>query len=348
MFVYIFPYICVLLYAFNYLVLNGSKTTAFNKIAARLLFLPAIAIVMFKANVGTDTENYRYFAETILLDPLILAQDLDIENGFYWLLKVIVNITDSPRFTVNFISATIALYSIFLFSNNRNSIIIFSLLIFPVFFFDMTMNGLRYGLAFLFAKQAFDYFESRRKFLSLPFVALCASMQITGVLVYLLLIIKNLNFKVLLNLTLITIIVGNLFWNRLAEKLFSYSEMYSPNIYSGLAPLSIFTACYLVLLRYRNKVDLNIHLMFLLEILSFVMAKYSYAGLRFQLLILFSLFCAISTYKLDSYKNKKIVLTLFLIIGLIGFVAKLKNFADDYGNPPSPFMPYTFLWEASE
>ena len=348
MYVYIFSYICVLIYAFNNIVLNGSKTIAINKMVAKLLFLPAIAIVMFKANVGTDTENYRYFAETILLDPLILAQDLNIEYGFYWLLKVIVNVTDSPRFTINIISACIALYSIFLFSNNRNSLIIFSLLIFPVFFFDMTMNGLRYGLAFLFAKQAFDYFESKRKFLSLTFIALCASMQITGVLVYLLLIIKNLNFKVFINLTLISIIVGYLFWNPIVKKFISYSEMYSPNIYSGLAPLSIFTACYSVLLRYRNKVDLNIHFMFLLEILSFVMAKYSYAGLRFQLLILFSLFCLMSTYKLDSYKNKKTVLILFLIIGLIGFVAKLKNFADDYGNPPSPFMPYTFLWETGE
>ena len=118
MYVYIIAYICVLIYAFNNLVLNGSKTTTIKKVVAKLLFLPAIAIVMFKANVGTDTANYTSFAETILLDPLISAQDLNIEYGFYWLLKVIVNITDSPHFTINFISATIAVYGICLFSNN--------------------------------------------------------------------------------------------------------------------------------------------------------------------------------------------------------------------------------------
>lgn len=348
MIVYTIAYICVLTYAFNYLATNGFKTNAISQIAAKLLFLPAIAIVMFKANVGTDTANYTNYAETILLDPLISAQDLNIEYGFYWLLKVIVNITDSPHFTINFISATIAVYGIYLFSNNRNSIIIFSLLIFPVFFYDMTMNGLRYGLAFLLAKQAVDYYESKHKFQSVALLALCASMQVTGVIVFLLLMMKRLSFKVIVNLMLISVIVGYAYWDRLAEKIIGYLEFQSPNLYSGVMPLGIFIACYIVLLRYRERVGFNIHLMFLLEILSFILAKYSYAGLRFQLLILFSLFCAISTYKIDSYKNKKIVLTLFLIIGLIGFLAKLKNFADDFGNPPSPFMPYTFLWEASE
>ena len=110
-------------------------------------------------------------------------------------------------------------------------------------------------------------------------------------------------------------------------------------------PLLVFFACYLIFIVIDKEESKNLYFLLVLQICSFFLARISYAGLRFQLLILFVLFCYISMVKFKFWKNRNLAIILFLLVGLIGFVGKLRNFNDGIDMSPTPFLPYHFFWE---
>jgi hypothetical protein len=349
MIVYVSSYLVLLSFCFIYLSFERENPILLTE---KFLFIiglvPALIFIALRGNVGTDTGNYLNMVQEIASNEGLGPGDFDIEIGFYLLLKGLVLLFSEPRFVVNSISVFVALYCFHLFSKNIESFLIFSLLIFPVFFFDMTMNGLRYGLAFLLAKHASDEYLLGNKLKSFFLLVICIGFQLSGVLVFFLL--RKNRFKILnlLYVTLFAIILYLIFQERFSYKFIAYTELESPSVTSGLLPLLVFLACWLNLLLVDSKFNLKFLPLLALEVASFVLARFSYAGIRFQLLILYVFFCFISGINLNVYRRKNyiLVISLFFLIGLIGFVGTLKHYTDDIGIPPSPFLPYHFFWES--
>ena len=345
MFFYAAPYAFLILSIFLIFYLDEESDIYWKKIVFFAGVIPAIFIAIFRGDVGTDTGNYFQMAFNLLEDGGASNDNFDIEVGFFWLLKCLSFLFEEPRFIVNFVGFLIAWYSCYLFSKNIESMAVFALLLFPVFFFDMTMNGLRYGLAFLLAKHASDEINSGKKVSPLVLICLSVGFQLSGLLVFVLLQTKRLRVVNLLFFIPILIFLFFIFEDRLLYKYSSYVVLDSPDGLSGLVPLLVFFACYLVFIVIDKEESKNLYFLLVLQICSFFLARISYAGLRFQLLILFVLFCYISMVKFKFWKNRNLAIILFLLVGLIGFVGKLRNFNDGIGMSPTPFLPYHFFWE---
>jgi hypothetical protein len=347
MYAYVSSYFVLL--SFSFLYFYGVKKESNIAVMKTFFFvglIPSMLFIVLRGNVGTDTGNYLQMVQDISFNPEGSHKDFDVEIGFYILLKGLLLLFSEPHFIVNSISFFIALYCFHLFSKNGEGFLIFSLLIFPVFFFDMTMNGIRYGLAFLLAKHASDEYYSGNKFKSLFLLFACIGFQLSGILVFVLFRVNKFKFLNLIYAILFAIIFYLIFQERLSYKIIAYAEFVSPSIASGSLPLLLFLACYLNLLLIDGGFGRRFMPLLALEAVSFLLAKFSYAGLRFQLLILFVFFCFISGIEFEKYGRKKmLVVSLFCMIGFIGFVGTLKHYIDDIGVPPSPFLPYHFFWE---
>ena len=176
MFFYIAPYVFLVLSTFLIFFFDKKSDIFWKKIVFLIGFIPAVFVVVFRGDVGTDTGNYFQMAANILEEGSAVHNDFDIEIGFFWLLKWLAFLFGEPRVIVNVIGFLIAWYSFFLYSKNVESMAVFALLLFPVFFFDMSMNGLRYGLAFLLAKHASDEIDLGRKASSLALMTLVESV----------------------------------------------------------------------------------------------------------------------------------------------------------------------------
>ena len=342
---YTASYVWLLFSLFLIIFSEGRSSISWQRIVLFIGFAPSVLLAVLRGDVGTDTGNYLQMATSLLDESNSVRDDFDVEIGFFLLLKYLVFLIKEPRFVVNLISLSIACYLFFLYSKNIESMIVFSLLIFPVFFFDMSMNGLRYGLAFLFAKHASDKLNSNKWLGALALIFFSLIFQLSGILIFILLQVKKLHLRSLFVLILLLIFLFFIFEDRLLYKYYSYKVLESPGGLSGLVPLSVFLICYLGFYFVDREEARKSAFLFISQILAFFLARVSYAGLRFQLLILFVFFCCISGVKFEKWKNKKLAVGLFLIIGLMGFLGKLRNFSDDVGIPPSPFLPYHFFWE---
>jgi EpsG family len=346
MYAYVSSYLVLLSFCSFYLFLETKKSdTVLIKVLFFVGLIPSIIFVIFRGNVGTDTGTYLQMVQDIGLNPTAERNDFDIEIGFYLLLKAFSSLFHHPRVVINLVTAIIATYCINIFSRSKEQFLVFSFLVFPLFFFDMTMNGLRYALSFLLAKHASDEYANNNKFKSLVLFVACISFQLSGLLVFLLLRIRNFKFSTIAFALPLAMIFYSIFDERLAYKFIAYTQLESPDFLSGVLPLGVFLACYFNMMLIDRKFVKKFIPLLILEVASFILAKFTYAGLRFQLLILFVFFCLISEVNLNEYKRKVVVLFLFFLIGLIGFAGTLKHYVDDANMPPSPFLPYRFFWE---
>lgn len=79
--------------------------------------------------------------------------------------------------------------------------------------------------------------------------------------------------------------------------------------------------------------------------LTFIVAKFSYAGLRMQFSVLFSMFIAMQFkphYVSDvNFRMDKKLLYLMTFIGLLGVASFLKNAYVSCGQEGSPWLPYS-------
>lgn len=349
MYVYLLSYLAVLSYALiTTLFLRKRPASSGIYPGFFMAMLPAIVFVALRGNVGTDTDTYHRMIEALLADPYAGSSEFDVEIGFFFLLRFLMLFMNDPRVILNSISLFIALYSYFLFSKKQYSTTIFCLLIFPMFFFDMSMNGLRYALAFLLAKHASDNVQDDRKISGGILLLLSVSLQISGILVFFLMQLHKMRFRHALYSIPLMVIFYYAFDERLLYKFAAYQDLAAPTGTSGLFPLIIFFSCYATLVLARFEYAKLYFPILLLEIASFMLTRITYAGLRFQLLVLFSFLCCISVIELQKVtRNIKMVYGLFIVIGMLCFIGTVKHYIDDEGEPPSPFLPYQYFWDVT-
>ncbi|MBM5573550.1 hypothetical protein GKO28_03365 [Deefgea sp. CFH1-16] len=148
--------------------------------------IPAFFIIVLRGNVGTDTAVYLQ----MVLD-ILSGMEVDTEYGFVLVVKFFDFLGFNSHFIVNFISGFVVIYSVFIFSSSREKFCVFVMLIFPYFLYDMSMNGIRYGVSFLLAFHAAIAYKNKDIVFTCFLIVLSIAMQMSGILVFVLLLLPS-------------------------------------------------------------------------------------------------------------------------------------------------------------
>ena len=347
---YIFPYFSLFLLI---LLINKKNLSSSTLSVLLLLFLaPAILLVILRGNVGTDTINYLGFFKDLSNESNVH----EYEPGFQFLSYVINLFGFNERVNIAFISSLTILLLCKSYSSSKEHILLFSSFLFPIFFYDMTMNGLRYGLSFALSSVAIDALYKKKNFNFILLALFSISIQYSSFFIIIVFLIFKLNKKILIVLFLLVLAVSpfivDFFTNNLAyfyDKQDLYKDVASPSATSGLVPLFLFLLLFLIFYFYSEKTNSKkiLFLILLLEIGSFMLAKITYAGLRFQMLFLFSLVLLIKQEFYCIAKKKEFVM-LIISLGIFGFLSTAKNLTANVEDVASPFIPYKFFWQENE
>lgn len=338
---------------FEYLKNKTSKRVGL----AFVFFLPLFLIVIFRGNVGTDTATY---IEQFRIRLLGLELDFgSFEPGFEVVASVILHFTNDPTIAVNILSGFNAVIFFVVIRMWGGNLLFAAACIFPAYFFDYTMNGLRIGLAFSFCLLSYMAWERKKFYSSIIFLLLAVSFQITSIVLFALLMIQQLSQKIrfkkialiFIPIALIYFFLGDFLIARVLEKINFYEYLKKPNATSGWFPLG--ASLILLMLSFvknkytREPAKIREHLFyFLAQFLFFQLTLTTYAGIRFQLIGLFA-HLLFSQRFLFPILNKKIRNIFMLNVLFIIYSAwKIRSFIGEGAEGTSPFLPYHFFWNS--
>lgn len=340
---YIIPYLYLLFFASYFFKKNRNLKEYFFYLL--WCCIPAIILVILRGDVGTDKGYYK-----IIIDLTINGDfnSVSYESGFKYLTLFLSKFTNNVDFIISIVGFLTSFFVIKSFSKTKYSYLIFIFIVFPYFFYDMTMNGLRYGLSFSLAGLAAQKLKQNKNiwFYIISFIAI--SIQYSSFLVIVLIYFHKFKFE---KKHLFLVVVALFLSYKLLDldyfdnKADAYSALTRPTGLSGLSPLFIFTAIFLVHNSISTLKSKYIYILFGLQIVSFFLSMKSYAGLRFQNLIIFTLLiCIVNFSKVPTVIPTKRIFALF-IIGIICLTLKLRNFMNEDALIETPFLPYEFYWE---
>ncbi|MPV56049.1 hypothetical protein CFB46_11155 [Burkholderia sp. HI2761] len=320
-----------------------ARVAAWRWLAAGIA--PAATFAVLRGQTGTDTAIYRNIIAGIWSGNLKVVPRT-LEPGFVWLVRALEWVGHDPRVATAILSLLVVVACVAAFGRSTEDACVFATLIFPLFFYDMAMSGLRYGIAFCVAKLASDAWARRRHGASIAFTAAAAGMHVSAALLVVLLQVGRL--RVLRYAGLAAAIGGVLFamhHDALLAKIGLYAAFTPPAQMSGSAPLVLawltLVAGWVLLARMPR----TLVFLFVCEIASFALARISYAGLRFQWLVLFAMGCQFVPLQHVPRMRRRHVIVALTVVGAIGFAMRLRNMFGEYGLGPSPFLPYRFFWE---
>ncbi|MBA5247417.1 EpsG family protein [Marnyiella aurantia] len=311
-----------------------------------LACLPAIVISVLSGDSGTDKESYYGWIGNSFNGN---SEKVTYEPGFKYLSLLLSYIYPSVYFIIPAIALLTTLILIKSYSNSKYQLLIFTFLLFPYFYFDMTMNGLRYGLSFALVSLAAHQLSKPKKnsFLFFVFALLAVSMQYSSFLMVVLIYLSQVNFKKIHLLFLVVVgyaVVSILDFEYFDNKVDVYNDISRPSGISGLSPLILFFTVFLFNWYLQKKLSWIYFVILGLEILSFLLSLKSYSGLRFQTLMMFTLLIFIAHFQTVQVLRKRL-LAVFFMIACLSLSLKMRNFMNEEKFVETPFIPYEFFWE---
>lgn len=314
------------------------------------IIFPATIIAVFRGNVGTDTGNYLFFFRE-LIDTGDSAQ---FEIGFRIFSKILAFFLRNERACVAVVSFITILLLCSFFGKSKIRVLFFTFFVFPIFFYDMTMNGLRYGLAFSLSGLAVNHLVNNKLFKFITFSLLAIVTQVSSAIIILSFFFSELKLKNILLFGggilacfLLMMFFSVVDLSYLYDKQDFYKDLTSPNSTSGLSTLVIFFMLFFAFLicseGKSSKYNNIIYAIFVGEILSFLLAKVSYSGLRFQSVFLYTLSLYVCIH-LDRIVKTKFFWMIIFCAGFLGFLITVKNLRYIDDETITPFLPYKFFW----
>lgn len=318
------------------------------RVATIIAFIPMFVLIAGRGMVGTDSAIYVQSFDIIRYQGMLAS---NFEPGFTLLIEVL-NWFFRDSFDVLIVlgSAT-ALIMLCAGLLLERSPLLFLTIIMPFFLIDMTINGLRYGLAFAIVALGAAAFArgSLRTFILCGIIA--ASIQVSSVLLAIgLWALVEVRIKTFIGAALGIVIVLFVFGSYLEDKVSKNTDVSGIGGLSGIIPL-VATIVIVVAVQYSDRPALQskipIFAILIMQIVSFGVARFYYAGLRFQTLFVFLLYLFISmSIRRSSVEiNGERVLTGSLLAVLVlCSVSRLSNFRED-NSGLSPFNPFYFQRE---
>lgn len=320
-------------------------------IVVLLTFFAAVA--MLRGEVGTDTAAY-----TSIFANLSQGFDWDrIEPGFVFFGGVAGHLMMNPDLIVRVVSLIFfLLLLVFVWHSDRNERFFLIAYFIPAFAYQYSMNVLRLAIAtalFLLAVQAWR----RRDKLSTGIFALASPLFHYSIVFSLVFIyISQIRWRsvssivvFLIILVLVNAVASTVLDSYLSSKYILYSEYDSPSSLSGLSkivPMIVVAAGVLLgALGSADKYKL-ITLGVGMVIIGIVISQFSYAGLRILDLVSVAFpLSVLTTYSKYNMRFDRSVKVALLLAGLIAAAGVFRGFVLEYGEGPSPFLPYTlFHW----
>ncbi|MFM0616523.1 EpsG family protein [Paraburkholderia nemoris] len=302
---------------------------------------PMVALAVLRGHTGTDTAAY-YQAFTDLgqgngygAEPLFNAY-----AQFLW------TIDPDPRFVVNSISMTTALLLLWSISRSRFGIWFGGLVLVPGMFYELTMNVMRFGLAsaiFLLATRVSPH-QRPLRYVIYALIGTC--VHFSSALLFLLFIATTRRGHTLMFVGVaVAVIAGSLLMpDYFADKTSLYTGMSAPNASSGLLFLLIQILMLGVMIVYRRQFAIPPIGWLICAVLAaalYGMTQVTYAGIRFQLILVFLMLVVLWRQFSPPTGRMRINLATWLfLIGLIALAGRIHNMTDEEGHGESPFLPY--------
>ncbi|MEJ3960665.1 EpsG family protein [Brachymonas sp. G13] len=309
--------------------------------------MPMVFLSLARGNVGVDTPNYvsaiyllrmngdliEYF-EPLFERLLLLVGQLPVDD--FVVLAII-----------SFITTILLLFS--WLKIEERPLILF--VVMSQFYVDMTMNGIRYGLAFGLVSLAALSLIRRPSLLYWPIIALGSGIQVTsGFLGLFLYLIHHMKARAIVFFIAFSCVAFYLFGDHILIKLSDNQTLFKPSLLSGIVPLVLSMSLLIVWYRDKNvgrQAFGKIAILLLLSFMAYGVSQYSYAGLRLQLLIVFMICLVMACHqKIAGVGFSRQSSILIMLIGIFFGLLKIRNFAaaDEY--IAAPFIPYLFFWES--
>lgn len=304
-------------------------------------------LVWLRGNVGVDLPMYALTIEIIQQNK---GYSFIFEPGFEFLILAFSQIASTPS-TVAKLIATLTTTLLLLGRwRTKTAYQVLGLGIIPYFYLDMTMNGLRYGLAFAIVLVTLNGFLAMQYFRYTTLALVAASMQVSSLyLTGLLQALLRPSWKYALLMLPGLIAVSLLGYDYFLHKASINAELSKPGLTAGIAPLLLSIVVLIGCWKYkpiRANYRTAILALLALTFATYGVTQFTYAGLRLQQLnyFLILLFLIYTNEKLDRKKSKLILFTLILA-SILGSTFRLNNFRSEAGNGEAPFIPYHFFWQ---
>lgn len=335
--------------AFFYIAVLLSAGTRTFKYAVIVGMLPMIALALLRGNVGVDTAFYLFQIRSLLAARQLLGQ---LEPLFEATALLFGGITNDARTILALFGLLCTAALIVAGLRLERKPWIFALAIVPQFYFDMTMNGIRYGISFSLVYLAASFLVLGKRKIYWLVVATATLFQLSGgAMALLLYALVERRWRAIVYGGIGAMIIAVVFRDYLLLKMEAYAFIQIASGTAGLVPLSV---CLLTLLLWvvtpalRRDASIMIFTLLALSLMAFFISRFTYAGLRFLELLTFLIFVALACHlRLNNIRLRAPVITMLCLIGVIGFAFKLRNFqSGEYLE--SPFIPYHFYWEAEQ
>jgi hypothetical protein len=304
--------------------------------------LPLVLLACLRGHTGTDTAAYYTVFTGLGSSPI----DYGGEPLFGMFAQLIWTLIPDPRFVVSIISLTTASLMIWGISRARYGAWFGGLVLVPAMYFELTLNVLRFGVAssiFLIASQV-PFKERPIRYLLLAVLA--TGMHFSSALLFILFIGVTRRGQTIWVAVSVLLVAGGalLMPGYMAAKSDLYTDMVAPNATSGLLFLLLQLSLLSVVLRWRSDFDIpasGIALCAVLAFATYIVTQFTYAGIRFQLILFYLLIVVLLRQYAPAGNRVPAQLGMWLlVIGLIGFAGRLHNMSDERGQGPSPFLPY--------
>lgn len=308
--------------------------------------LPMLALVLLRGNVGVDLPMY---VQSIALiqengSPLFI-----FEPGFELLILGLANISNTPEIIAKLIATLTTALLLFTKWRTKTAYQALGLGIIPYFYLDMTMNGLRYGLAFATTLVALNFLIAIQRVRYISSSMIAASVQVTSLyLTALTQLFLRPSWKYMLPTIFALPAVAILGSDYFLYKVSANAELGKPGVTSGLAPLLLsavmLTGCWSDR-RLRGFYRIRLLILAALTVLTYGITQLSYAGLRLQQMNYFFIFTFLiyAGESLNLKTSKPILITL-VVTSILSTALRLNNFQSEAGVGDAPFVPYKFHW----
>ncbi|MFC7299249.1 EpsG family protein [Herminiimonas aquatilis] len=294
----------------------------------------------------------------------------DLELGFVLFIKTMLLIGVAPQFILAAIACISTALLVYAAQLSKRSLLVCALCVIPVFYFEITMNGLRYGLSFVCMMCAVALFYQKRLYVCVILATCAVLFHLSGWLLILMMVFFaddkeefKFWFVITIGLAVLILVLQNidqllhLFVINIADsgvnlsnKVSAYSNFPSPSLLSGIGPLTL-SLLALVLIKRADEANHAVrvrrfYFLLLAAVGTFIIAKFSYAGLRLQFVVLFFMFLILQFKPafecIGNVKRGKNILATMVLIGFLGMAAFIKNALMTEGQGLSPWLPYSF------
>jgi hypothetical protein len=306
-------------------------------------------LIAARGLVGVDSAIYVQQFDAIRYGGLFAA---GFEPGFSLLIYLLTFIYPDSFEILILLGVTAALILLVSAFWLEREPVLFLTLVVPFFLFDMTMNGLRYGLAFAVITLGTAAWSKGWRWLFLICLVIAATLQISSVaLAAGTWMLAEARIKTFAAIGAIGISVLALFGDYLGDKAAQNADLVTLGGFSGVLPLVITLVCLVAVASDKNvwrDFRLPIVGLGLLQLASFAVSRYYYAGLRLQSLVVFMTYLVLALLlNQKGYRllGNKLALAGLFVVMVLSSGLRLKNFSDEEGFGVSPFAPYYFARE---